>query len=552
MRNILVPMLTRIVLTAGVACLLLAPCHAQKAQTSPKPADETASARLSTADASSLLTRIKALDSPTSRVYLYSRVASWLSQNVGDDQDVRRVALEAASAGVSDLHRYESEVPPAPAAMLYARLLAVVSKHDPQKAEEMKRAFPLRREVEETEGDKANKAFYAALSKLDNPETAAQGAAAAAALIESGAVPASVLLGELTRLDKAKSPALPRLLASALVMEERKPGALPLQIMFFLSYVYLKESTPTPLQARFLAAALRGTRLGPSELKGNPAALNGAISLLQQTLPVMQKLTPDLYAEASARLASLAPAASPETAAFERVKSSTDPLAQLLTEADAATDESLKGELLASAAREARRQGKLRLAAELMASSEDDRRTPSENHVSRDEFLTGVVQDSLAQKDVETARFAASKIKSPVERAEALRPVARHLAKSDDFQSALGTLGEAQKSLEGAADGREVVSAYLHLAADFAEMDGARASEAVREANKVAGRLRRSPDVAEGTFNWRLFPVSDAAIRTFQALARTDREGALGLANTMQPKELAIAAALGVYSSTPK
>lgn len=554
MRNIPALSPNRVLPHACLACLLLlTPCHAQKRNVPTTVAEkDTAAAVVSLSDAAGLLVRVKALDSPTSRVYLYARVAAWLAQGAGEDQEVRRAAFEAAAAGLSDLHRHQDEIPPAPASMLYSRLLAVASKSDPQKSEELKRTFPLRRVAEATEEDKAARAFYSATSRLDNPETAAQGAAAAGALIESGAIPASVLLGEITRLDQAKSPELPALLASALTLEERRPGSLPPRTMYFLSYAYLKEGVPAPLQARFLGAALRATRLNPAELKGNPGALGGAVSLLQRTLPAMQKLTPDLYAEASARLSALAPGVPSEDAAYERARNSTDTLAQLMTEADSAGDDRQKGELLASAAREARRQGKLRLAAELMVSSEESLRTPPASHGRRDEFLAGVARDSLDAKDVETAQFAASSIKSPVERAEALRPLARHYAKSSDAQSALRVLGEAQKALEGAAEAREVALAYLHLASDFAELDGARASEAVREAAKVGGRLRRPRDGSEEEFRWKLFPLADCAIKTFQTLARDDRAGALSLAGTMQPKELGIAAALGVYSSTPK
>lgn len=129
----------------------------------------------------------------------------------------------------------------------------------------MKRAYPLRREVEQTEGDKATTFFYSALAKLDDPDAAAQGAELAARLITSGAVPPSVLLGELTRLDQSKSPALPGLLVATLTLAESGPGALPLQTLYFLSYVYLKAPTPAPLQARFLATALSDTRLGLEE-----------------------------------------------------------------------------------------------------------------------------------------------------------------------------------------------------------------------------------------------------------------------------------------------
>lgn len=554
MGNIPALSLTRVLPPACLACLLLiTPCHAQKrAASTPAAEKKMAAAFVSLSDEADLLVRIKALDSPTSRVYLYARVAAWLAQSEGEDLEVRHAAFEAAAAGLSDLHRYQNEIPPAPASMLYSRLMAVASKSDPQKSEELKRAFPLRSEAEATEADKAARAFYSATSKLDNPETATQGAAAAGALVESGAVPASMLLGEITRLDRAKSSALPVLLASTLTLEERRPGSLPPQTMYFLSYTYLKEDVPAPLQTRFLGAALRATRLNPAEMKGDEGVPGGAVSLLQRTLPAMQKLTPDIYAEASARLAALAPGVPSDDAVYERAMNSTDKLAQLMTEADAAADDRQKGELLASAAREAHRQGKLRRAAELMVSSEESLRTPPESHGRRDEFLAVVVQDSLDVKDIETAQFAASNIKSPVERAEALRPLARHYAKSPDAQSALKILCEAQKALEGAAETREGALAYMHLASDFAGLDGARASEAIREAAKVAERLRRPRTGSEEDFSWKLFPLADGAIKTFQTLARDDRAGALSLANTMQPKELGIAAALGVYSSTQR
>lgn len=257
MRNTQAFFLNRIFLTACLACIMLAPCHAQKAAPAPKPAEEAAAPRASLADSAGLLARIKALESPTSRAYLYARVAAWLSQGAGEDAEVRRAAFEAAAAGVADLHRHEREVPPAPASMLYARLLAVASRHDPLRAEELKRAFPLRLAAEATEEGKAAKSFYSATSKLDKPGAAAEGAREAASLVESGGVGESVLLGELLRLDKVKSPGLPQLLASALALEERRPGALSPKTLFFLTGVYLKEEVPAPLQARFLAAPRR-------------------------------------------------------------------------------------------------------------------------------------------------------------------------------------------------------------------------------------------------------------------------------------------------------
>jgi hypothetical protein len=540
MRNQSASIPARILLSGCLACLLFVPCYSQKA----------APPRASLSEGAGLLTRIKAVDSPVFRAYLYSRAAAWLAQDAGEDASVRRLSLEAAATGIADLQQHEREVPEAPAALLYSRMLAVVSKQDPQRAEELKRAYPLRREVEQTNGDKITASFYSALAKLDNPAMAAQGADLAARLITSGVVRPSVLLGELMRLDQSKSLALPQLLAATLTLAEARPGMLPLQTMFFLSNIYLNASTPGPLQARFLAAALRDTRLGPDELK-SPAA-TWATPLLQKSLPFMQRLTPDLYAEASARLASLAPGARDEGAVYDRVRDSSDPLGQLMTEADSETDARVKGELLESAARKARQEGKLRLAVELLASAEASRRVPESDDARRDEFLSGVVTEALAQKDFETAGFAASHVRSQFEGAAALQQIARRHAKADDLQSALKTLAEAEKLLERAPDGKERADAYFRLVADYAPLDGVRATSALREGIKAANNLSRPRAVPEGEFSWKLLPLTDRMIRTFQTLARTDRAGALSLANTLQPKELAVAATLGVYSSTPE
>jgi hypothetical protein len=541
--------LTRTTLLVALACLpLLTPCHARQSEPAARRGDEAAAARVSLADAAGLLEKIRAVESPTSRAYLYSRVADWLGRHAGEDPAVRRAAVDAAADAVADLHQHEREIPPAPSHMLYQKLLGVVSKHDPAKAEELKRAFPLRREAELTDADKSGRAFYTAIVKLNNPETAAQGVELAERLISSGSVPPYVLQGEFLRLDMSKSPALPRLLAATLALEEQRPGALPLVTMFFLSQLYLKEGAPAPLQTRFLAAALKATRISPADLKADLPRYSWAVPLLRQALPVMRKLTPELHGEAVARLAALAPGAPAEDAAYERVRKSSDPLGQLMAEADAARDERRKSELLESAAREARRQGKLRLAVELTAAAESARPAPPEGDRPREELLAGVVRDALARKDLETAGLAASNLKSRVNRAEALRPIAFYQLKSDDPQSAVRTLTEAEKILERAPAGIEQAMAYLHLAADFAALDPARAAGALREAVKVANRLSRPREVAEADFSWKLLPLADATITTFQSFARADRDAALSLADTFDPKELKAAATLGVYS----
>lgn len=77
--------------------------------------------RASLSEGAGLLARIKES----------ARAAAWLAQDAGEDASVRRLALDAA--GIADLQQHEREVPEAPAALLYSRMLAVVSKQDPRK-----------------------------------------------------------------------------------------------------------------------------------------------------------------------------------------------------------------------------------------------------------------------------------------------------------------------------------------------------------------------------------------------------------------------------------
>lgn len=66
---------------------------------------------------------------------------------------------------------------------------------------------------------------------------------------------------------------------------------------------------------------------------------------------------------------------------------------------------------------------------------------------------------------------------------------------------------------------------------------------------KAANNIPRPADDPKGEFDWTLYPVADAAVKTFRALARLDRPAALSLAETFDRRHFRVAAALGVYSA---
>ena len=545
--------LREILFVCGATCLLAIPCYSQSARpNSAQPAKSEVN-QVFAADGQSLMNRIKAVESPAFRAYLYLHVSTWLWKNAGEDQSLRRAAVSAATASVVDIHEHENELPPALASRLYRQLLYIVSQSSTEEAARLEQAYPLQLNAKLTEEEKAGGALHTELVKLDSQEASTpQSVGQAVQLINSGKVPIITLQGELFRLDQMKSPALPQVLSAVLALEEHSRGAIPVQNLFFLSSVYLKETTPTELQSRFLAASLTATRFSPAELNRDPTISRWAVKLLQRVLPVMQKLTPTLYAEAAARLAALAPGVPQEDDVYGRIKNSSDQLAQTIIEAEQAADEQLARELYESAARLAKQQGKLRMAVDLLTKKDEDRSDLPEGYSSRDEFLDGVVQDALKQRDVETARYAAAKISLPVNDANALQRIAHYLIEAKDATAAVETLEGAVKKLKAAPDGKEKAVSYLRLASEFLDVDDLRAPEIAREAIKAANSIPRPRDDAEGKFSWLLFPVADNAIKTFQSLARRDRVEALSLADDFDLKEFKVAAALGVYSSTQK
>jgi hypothetical protein len=533
-----------------LACLLVSPCHAQKVEHKGARAAKAEQQQVSPEDASGLTARVKSVESSAFRAYLNTHLATWLWQSADKSLPLRQLAVETSVAGLNDLWEHEREIPAASAGFFYREMLNVIRQNNPEEAERLKQSKVLRREVEATDSDKAGASLHSAILSLNNPQAAAGGVERAANIIETGRVPAQDLLGELLALNASKSPALPQLLDATLRLMERDAAALPLRYVFFISHVYLQESTPAAFQVRFLNACVNAVRALPAESRRDPVTAGWAAKLLERAMPSIQKLTPGAYAEAAAQLVALSPGANSEEAVYERVRNSPDQLAAAITEADAASDVRLKAELLKLAARLAKERGKLRQAADLITSVEEERAGLPEGYSARDEFLDDVSRLALQQKDAETARYAVSKMGLPLYRVEGLRAVARYFVEARDLSTAREILSEAVKGLDASPEGPSKSISYLGLAADFDKVDGARAFEIAAEAIKSVNNITRPREDPDGEVSWRLFSVADNITKTFRQLALRDRPRSLGMSESFQPREFKIAAALGVYSAS--
>lgn len=536
----------------ALVCVLLTPCAAQKAN-SAKPVPKNDETFPLIAEGQALLARVRALPHPATRAFLYPQVAALLWERVGADAALRWAALDATAAGVEDIYKNQSWIPRASIAFFYTDLIRTVRRYDAEEAQRLEQRFPLDAASDAREQERAGASFYSALAKYEKgaPQSS-QGLNEAVELIGSGSVPAQVLLGEVLRLDQAKSPALPEVLSAALSLEERRAGSLPFVTMFFLSHVYLKDSTPLALRKRFLAATLASATAGVDELRNDSQAFSWATQLLQRSLPFMQALTPSLHPRAAALLASLAPDLLQRDTAWDRIKASADPFEQTLIEADHAPDARLKKQLLESAARLAQQRGDLRRAVDLMVAEEEARGGLPEDYSYHEEFLDKIVQEALKIKDFDTANYAVSKMSLPLYRVEALRKVARHQVEAGDIQLATSALAEATKALRDAPEGSGKAGAYLRLSTDFLRVDKPRAFEMIRAAAKAVDAIKRPDKDERGEFVRTLYPLLNETVSTFRLLARDDRAGALSAAGSFGAKEFGVAAAVGVNSSPNK
>lgn len=542
----------RTLAVCALVCILMTPCSAQKVK-SAKAVPKNEAAFAFVAEGQGLFARIRDLHHPAARAFFYPKIVGLLLERVGADVDLRWVASDAATAGIADIVKYQHQIPRASIVFFYSDMIRTVRRYDAEEAKRLEQSFPLDAYSNAQEQETARASFQSALARYEKgTQQSPQDLSEALGLIGSGKVPAAVLLGEVFRLDQAKSPALPGVLSATLTLEERQAGSLPFMTMFFVSHVYLKDSTPLDLRKRFLAATLASVTARMDELRNDPQAFSWATQLLQYSLPFMQTLMPSRYPQAASLLASLAPNLLRTETAWTRIKASADPFEQTLTEANSTTDSLLKKQLLESAARLAQEHGDLRRAVELMVAEEEDRGGLPQDYSYHDEFLDKIVQEAIKKKEMDTADYAVSKMNLPLYRVESLRKIARHYVESKDIPLADSTLNEAIKALRGAPDGSGKAVADLRLSADLLHVDKPRAFEMVRAAVKAVDEIVRPDKDEQGEFIQTLYPLLNETVSTFRLLASDDRAGALSLADSFNAKEFRVAAAIGVIGSPNK
>ena len=537
-----------LILISALSMVFMPLTHAQSRNLPAKDSTRSENAEIWTAEALSLLDRIKAGDSPTLRAWLYSQTATWLAES--REPTLQQEALRVAMTGLADLKEHEKEIPATPANVCRNQLLGVINKLSPETVQEVVQKYSL---PTNNSGVERRPSLALVLRELDNPETSEPALSRAGALIRSGDIAAQDILGEMLRLQQQQPAVLPTLLSAVLDLAEQNPSSIPFRSWTFFSSVYMARTTPAALRLRFWETMVRTAQARLDDLRNDQIEMSSVVRLFNLLMPEIQKQAPKTYAEAVSLLASIAPAstiANEYSAAVQRIKDSIDPALQAKTEAGAAKEKLQKRTLLELGSRLTRRNGDLIAAAELLVEAKKVMDASPDYYPEAETYLADIAEAAIEKREVKVARFVIAHLDSPLKRFEVQRLLARYFMKIKDPQMTRETMEEATKTLRDAAPTKDRAIAYFQLIGDWLKIDESRARELTNEAIKAANNIPRPDEGSQGRFSFFLWPLAAAVRQYFYDLALGDRGSALAMSEDFKLKELGASARLGVYQSS--
>ena len=529
------------IFTITLALCLAPSITAQTTTTTALPVVENSS--ISDANFAVVAQDIRDLKRPEFRTLLRARLIELTKAS--DSAERRQASLTVATEALFDLCANQEEILLPQASWLYRQVTGAVKNFDPGGAETLAGKFSLKKD-DSSSG--ASLDLSAALGMMNDPSRASSAKERAVAAILTGEVPATVLMGHLRMLQNTHPSDLAPLLSATLTVEDQKPGFIPLMLVSFFAVSFLANSTPADIQARFVSMAVRRTRLSPEEL-ADSIVRSQVVTALQTISEPAKSLAPALYPEVAARLNSLAPAAAARLAEHQavedRIKTSSDQLEQMQSEADRTSDPNYRGSLLTRAARLALTQGKLRKAVDLFVAGYGVQ--PS-NATYLDASLEPVISAASKNGEPDVIIYAVSKMVKPLNKANGLIVLSKYYAGAKETEKTAAALHDAARALKDAENNKEKLTAAISLAKGFVAYDRAAAFDAFRQIVDTINKLPAPDKLKEKTYYLSLMPMADELIKSFRLLAAQDESGAFTIAQDIKVAELRVSALSGVYS----
>ena len=491
-----------------------------------------------------LADEIKLMDEPAFRLFLRIRLATFLWGRSNNTEAASRAEIIAQDA-LADLEAHEKEIPGLYAKLFRRDLLALFQLHLPALAARMV-------EQDKAEQKNSRNEFEIAYSMLDSKNGMRPAVEMMRRNLSSGRDPKNMLIFFLGQLEQQHSPELQQLLTEIVVTEEKQAGTVPVNALLQIIKFYLKDETPLELRARYFAVVVRTVELNYNGFDQNLMRFSYEV-LNNVVLPGIRSLTLSLYPHAQSVTATLAGRV-PQTTLDQitsrnRINLSADPLNQLIVEANATKDESLKESLLIEAAHLAVGKDQLKLAIALIPASSND----PNYKLWRDQFLGDLVNTALKTKDTEMAGYAASKINSPLRRASALEKIALDYFEAKKLAYAREMLNDAVNAIEKSDSDAEKAKAYFSITPAFMKIDEVRVTEMIQAAIKSINNIpqpkieEKADSAARQTYAKTLTEIGWNIVPVFRSYAQKDEIGTFLLASGIQRREAKTFALFGAY-----
>lgn len=353
----------------------------------------------------------------------------------------------------------------------------------------------------------------------------------------------------LFKLEKEQPTEFLSLLAEILSVAEQNPGRISVESLFWLKMFYLRDNSSAQLKARFIDTAVGTIEAGLNHPDQDQSYSYQLLSFLSF---MVRNSQPSLYIRINNLMAALNGSIPKKTRDWmdlqSRIEQSSDPLNELMREADLSNDSSIKQELLIQAAQLAKSKGQLKLAVELADKIEKNRL------LWRDQFLSEIVDQGIQTKDPDFAYSVACKIDSISSRTNAIRKVVAYLSKSNDVGRARELLNSAVTQINSSKNSMEKIRSLLFVAAAFIKIDEGLVIETTQAAIKVSNDiLRTKPEdsresEARKSYDQSMIEIASGLIPLFRYIAAGDEFRAYGLASDFQNKEMSAAAIFGACS----
>lgn len=474
--------------------------------------------------------QIKKIDDATIRVFLQLRVATFYWSELAEQSRERAGTLTLS--GLQDLDEHRAELVPLYADSFREDLLALLEVHAPDLAARYKT-----RAAAASDKVTPSSSYDVAYSMLRPRGQAALAIQTLTRALEGGEAPTITLSYFLSELQKQQPTLVPQVLSDILSAQERRPGTLSVEMLFWLLDSYVWSNDREDIKRRFLAITVAAT--ADSYQWSDLGRLTDGFNLLRVTVPLIERLLPAMYPQALAQFATVRARLPNETveraAVSERIRQSKDTLSQLMTEADSASSPSLKNDLLIQAAQLALTRGKLQLAFDLATTTDENSRSWQQ------QFLSELVRGAVDNKDVKLGLAIASQIESTLNRAEALQRLALLFSNLKDPWKAKESLLESLRLIRASDNTPEKAIALLKSLRVVARVDQVMVPDVAEETIKALNALQ----FAAPTDKRALMAVVWNTVPSFEALVQWDKLGALNFVEKIQRTELRAVAGFG-------